>query len=120
MKNMKCSGKCACGNICTVDHETVAKRCACNGIHARPQVGQRWKFDNKEGDVYVAEVVTLTAKDVKVKYVHIMKDSNSSLKVGRQTTCIQLTPNGPITDPDRPRSRRLAWSYLPGQESPTA
>jgi hypothetical protein len=30
---MKCSGKCYCGNFCTLDHEKVAQRCDCVNNH---------------------------------------------------------------------------------------
>lgn len=30
---MKCNGKCYCGNICALNHETIAQRCDCNNNH---------------------------------------------------------------------------------------
>jgi len=32
-KKKKCPGKCYCGKDCIVNHEKVAERCHCDGIH---------------------------------------------------------------------------------------
>lgn len=114
---MKCNGKCVCGKFCSVDHEIVTKRCACDGQHHRPHVGERWKFDNGELS-YVAEVTSIQPK-LKCKIVDIKKKTVTE-KVGKVFIPITLTKNGPIPEPTNPRARKLLWSYLPGQETPEA
>lgn len=114
---MKCSGKCVCGNDCVIDHETVCKCCVCNGVHKRPDVGQRWLFKNGEIQ-YVAQVVSLAPFRCKVVQVIARPTGARWPRMGQKFEPQLLTVNGPITDPDMPRSRKLNWIYLTGQEVP--
>jgi hypothetical protein len=143
---MKCSsGKCVCGKACQIDHELVNKRCACDGQHHRPHVGERWKFDDGTCS-YVAEIITIGPK-LKCKIVDMDKDVKKKKKIqpiswgtydkygnwkypvpkktapkltlGKILFPVTLTKDGPIVDPETPRGRKLFWSYLTGQETPT-